>query len=78
MNLRGKLKNTKKPELELDEELAIEFDSTIFWSVGSDLPISWDKKGLRQCEKSGLRANYKLGYFSKGQYKKALKELNAI
>ena len=73
MSLRNKLKKTKAPEL-LSEDAFI-VDESPQWSVGTDVPLTWDKKGLRQCGKNCLRANYKSGYFTRQQYEQVLKEL---
>lgn len=73
MSLRDKLKNTKKPELAPED--AFIFDESPPWFTGTDLPFTWDAKGLKQCSKNTLRANLKRGYFTKKQYKQKLKEL---
>ena len=71
MSFRNRLKKTKAPELSSED--AFEVCPLPQWSVGTDCPLSWDKKGLRRCEKNGLRVNYKNGFFTKAQYRQALK-----
>jgi hypothetical protein len=72
MSFRNKLKRVKNPDLPLGEYLANE----VQWTCGPDVPLSWSAKDLKQCEKNCLRANFKNGYFTKKQYKKALKKMN--
>jgi hypothetical protein len=76
MNNREKLKKTKAPKLSADDAFALLMDEWVPWTCGTDVPLSWDPKDLKQCEKNCLRANYKSGFFTKKQYSKALKKMN--
>lgn len=70
MTLRDILKRTKPTIVDLEY-----VETGPQWTCGSDVPVTWNTKDLKKCEKQCIRINYKNGYFTKGQYIKELRNI---